>query len=357
MKFQLNTRKILFGSAMILAFFVLGVASAHAQYSYGGNYTASVYGTTITNRYAYNRTTPVYVAQPRVVTYPVPYPVASPVPYPVVYPVSYPVSYPVTTYPYYSPIQVSCTANTSNAQTGSLVTWSAYASGGNGYYTYSWSGSEGIVGYDRNITVSYSTPGQKLASVTVNSNGQSITQYCSTAVQVSGPYYVQYQTQYQQYPIVYNQTTVSNDLNIGCYSDPSTAKVNQPVTWLAEVTGGLAPYTYSWTGSDGLSGSQSSIVKYYSTSGSKSAIVMITSADGKTGTRACSNAITISETYRAPVTPTVTVTPTPSPSPTNSQTAAAFFSFGNVPWGWVAVLIIIVLFATVMYLLFNRQKI
>jgi Mg2+ and Co2+ transporter CorA len=29
----------------------------------------------------------------------------------------------------------------------------------------------------------------------------------------------------------------------------------------------------------------------------------------------------------------------------------------NVPWGWVAILIILVLFATVVYLIFNRPKI
>jgi hypothetical protein len=29
----------------------------------------------------------------------------------------------------------------------------------------------------------------------------------------------------------------------------------------------------------------------------------------------------------------------------------------NIPWGWVAVLIILVLFGTVLYLLFNKHKI
>jgi Mg2+ and Co2+ transporter CorA len=33
------------------------------------------------------------------------------------------------------------------------------------------------------------------------------------------------------------------------------------------------------------------------------------------------------------------------------------FSLQNIPWGWVAILIILVLFATVLYLLFNKEKI
>jgi hypothetical protein len=41
----------------------------------------------------------------------------------------------------------------------------------------------------------------------------------------------------------------------------------------------------------------------------------------------------------------------------NGLSAAALFSLKNVPWGWVAILIILVLFATVVYLIFNRPKI
>ena len=55
-----------------------------------------------------------------------------------------PVYYPPVNY--YQPLTVSCSANTASGNTGSAVTWSAYASGGNGSYTYSWTGSDGIYG-------------------------------------------------------------------------------------------------------------------------------------------------------------------------------------------------------------------
>jgi hypothetical protein len=39
------------------------------------------------------------------------------------------------------------------------------------------------------------------------------------------------------------------------------------VTWTASATGGTSPYTYSWTGSDGLAGNTSSVSKLYSSAG------------------------------------------------------------------------------------------
>ena len=135
-----------------------------------------------------------------------------------------------------------------------------------------------------------------------------------------------------------------------------------PSTLSVRVCGGVAPYTYSWTGSDGLSGSGSSIIKIYGTSGQKSAIVTVTSADGKTGTRACSNTLAVgrpagSYVARATTNTTVTTPVVNSNQTNNGQSAAALFSLQSVPWGWVAILVILVLFATVLYLIFNRPKI
>ena len=147
----------------------------------------------------------------------------------------------------------------------------------------------------------------KTASVTVYSNGQSVSVNCLSTVNVYGSYAYQQPVVYQQ-PIVYQQPTTyvqqptiaynqpSNGLDIGCYADPTTAVANQPVTWSAEATGGVGPYTYTWSGSDGLSGSGSSITQYYATGGDKSAIVTVTSADGQSGTRACSNSLAVRST-------------------------------------------------------------
>ncbi len=255
---------------------------------------------------------------------------------------------------YYNLLQVSCNSNTSIASIGSAVNWLASVSGGNGVYTYSWSGTDGIYGYNQSIVTTYNTPGQKIASVTVYSNGQTVTQNCSSSVNVGG-----YQNSYIV-PVVASNN--NNSLDIGCYADPATVSVNQPVTWNAEVTGGVAPYTYSWTGSDGLNGSQSSVIKYYSSAGQKDAIVSITSADGKTGTRACTDSLAVHGNgggYAAPTAPVQQVQPAPAAQQQNSNglSASALFSLSNLPWGWVAVLVILVLFGTVMYLVFNRPKI
>jgi hypothetical protein len=261
-------------------------------------------------------------------------------------------TYPV--YPTYSPLYVSCspsTAYNTNSNTG--VSWTAYASGGNGAYSYSWTGSDGLYGSTQTMYYIYSNPGVKTASVTVYSNGQSVTQSCGT-FNVAG-YYGQYN---QVVPVYTGIINTNSGLDVACYVDPTTARINQPVTWRAEATAGVAPYTYSWSGSDSLSGSDSSNIKYYSTTGDKSAIVTIKSADGRTATRACSTSVTVrSASVAAPVQPAPQqVQPAPTQN-NNGLSAAALFSLKNVPWGWVAILIILVLFATVVYLIFNRPKI
>jgi hypothetical protein len=163
---------------------------------------------------------------------------------------------------------------------------------------------------------------------------------------------VNYQTQqYPQYQVI-NQTT--NGLNISCSVDSSSVTINQPVTWTATVTGGAAPYTYSWSGSDGLSGSQASIIKYYGSSGYKVATVSVTSADGSTNTHTCENAATVrnpgSRNYIQREN-----TPVTQPATTTNPNAAAA-GLINIPWGWIAFLIILVLAITIAYLLFTETK-
>jgi hypothetical protein len=243
---------------------------------------------------------------------------------------------------------VSCSANTTRTAVGNTVRWTAYVSGGNGY-NYTWDGTDNLHGSSQSIYVTYDRTGQKYASVKVRSNGRTITRSCSNSVIIDGSNY--------NYNNNYNSNT-NGDLDVACYADPATARINQPVTWRAEVVGGSAPYTYSWTGSNELSGSESAIIKYYSTAGDKNAIVTIKSADGRSTTRACSNSLTIRS---AATTNGSTVAPKPATDikeqADSGLSAASLFSLKNVPWGWVAILIILVLFATVVYLIFNRQKI
>jgi len=301
-------------------------------YAYNYN-TAPIY--TYGSSYSYNQpvyTQPVYVQQPA----------------PVVYQ-----QQPVYTYPLY----VSCSPSSTYGVVGSPVTWTANVSGGAGFYTYAWSGTDGLYGSNETAYFSYSYPGFKTATVTVYSNGQSMTQSCSDGVSVSGAYYQQVSQPVYAQP-VYSQPVSSNynGLDVGCYADPTTAGINQPVTWSAEVTGGAAPYTYSWTGSNDISGTAATVIKYYQTSGSKNAIVTVTSADGRTATHACSNTVTVRSNAAPSVRQPVQQAPAPQANNGNPLSAASLFSLSNIPWGWVTVLIILVLFATVIYLMFNKPK-
>ena len=96
--------------------------------------------------------------------------------------------------------------------------------------------------------------------------------------------------------------TVTNYVNIGvqqpissvsCSVSPSSAYTDTAVTWSSTVTGGQTPYSYSWSGTDSLSGSSASVSKAYTTLGSKSASVTVTDANGSTKTVNCANAATV----------------------------------------------------------------
>ena len=271
-----------------------------------------------------------------------------------------------------TPVAVSCSSNTNSVAAGNIATWNAYVSGGSGYYTYSWSGTDNLIGNNQSVSRVYSSTGVKTAAVTVSSNGSVATAYCSNSISVGVPGQL-------GYVVAPKIVSTNTGLDIGCYVDPASISVNQPVTWTAEVTGGVGPYTYSWTGSDSLSGSDKSVVKTYSTGGEKNAIVSVRSANGLTGTKSCTNTLAIRGSGASNVasntgsntssgtrtTTTVTTVTTPGGNVATNATngngnqlaAASVFSFGSLPWGWIAILVILVLFGTVMYLLFNRQKI
>ncbi len=81
-----------------------------------------------------------------------------------------------------SNLSASCYANPNNANVNQNVNWFVNVNGGNGNYTYSWSGTDGLYGGNQSVNKTYSYTGQKNASVTVYSNGQSTTANCSTYI-------------------------------------------------------------------------------------------------------------------------------------------------------------------------------
>ncbi len=81
-----------------------------------------------------------------------------------------------------SPLSVSCSADPNEVNEGVSITWKATASGGNGSFSYSWSGSDSLTGSDKDVSKSYSESGLKNASVKVSSNGSDVTSTCQATV-------------------------------------------------------------------------------------------------------------------------------------------------------------------------------
>ncbi len=320
----MNTKlnKILYTAGFIAIFSVISASSAYAFGPFGGSGHRSI-------------AMPPPVYHPRPVHIPVPIPVQTQVQTPIYnYSNPAPTYYPVY-YPVYTPTYTQSYTPTYTQPYVQTYSQPYYTPSYNNYSNY----SSTYIPYS---TGSYSNSYQN--------------QYT-------------YQNQYASNQYAYNPSTYSvnqsnsSGLIINCSNDPAIAGLNQPTTWNASVTGGVAPYTFSWSGSDGLSGTQSSIVKYYNTYGEKTAIVTITSADGRNSTYSCDNVMTIKDLGGNGNTLTqnqnneqASSTATSTATSTNTNAAAVGLS-GGVPWGWIAFLIILILLAATVYLLIGRQRV
>ena len=77
---------------------------------------------------------------------------------------------------------VTCYGSPSNLSTGDRVRWYADAFGGDGDYTYTWTGSNGLKSTSRNPSKTYNSTGKKQAVVTVESNDFYVSHTCSVNV-------------------------------------------------------------------------------------------------------------------------------------------------------------------------------
>jgi LPXTG-motif cell wall-anchored protein len=162
-------------------------------------------------------------------------------------------------------IVASCSASEDWIKIGESVTWRANASGGTGNFTYAWSGNEGLSGTGKNVTKSYTSAGEKNATVVVTSGDKSVTRTCSTTV----------------------KTEEIATITGSCTAFPGRVEIDEEIEWQVQASGGTGSFTYAWTGTDGLSSTNKNVKKTYSREGEKSAIVVIISGD-KTLTRTCS---------------------------------------------------------------------
>lgn len=210
-----------------------------------------------------------------------------------------------------SPLTVSCSANPSSANVGDSINWSAQVSGGNGNYVYTWSGTNSLSGNTSSVSKTYNTVGTKNATVSVSSGNTTRTASCSASI-----------------------TETQIPLTVSCSPSSSSVRVGNGIYWNAYASGGRGGYSYSWSGTDNLYGSGSSIYKNYYNTGSKSATVTV-SSNGQT-----SSAICYADVFDDYVPPTY-LEGSCSASPYNAQvgsnvnwTAYAYGGSGNYSYYW-----------------------
>ncbi len=159
-----------------------------------------------------------------------------------------------------------CEANEVSGETGVPIKWTADVVGGLTPYTLSWSGDDDLSGDSTRISKNYSTPGTKSAFVdAVSSDDGQI---------VVGPFDC---GSVEIYP-------TPGEFIVSCRAEPDNPKQFASVTWVADVSGGLEPYTFSWDGDNNLSGDGETVVTSYTEVGVKNATLNVISSDGQMAT-------------------------------------------------------------------------
>jgi hypothetical protein len=198
----------------------------------------------------------------------------------------------------YTPsLSVVCSPFPTSINTGGSATWTALPTGGTSPYSYSWSGTDSLTGSGQSVSKTYSTAGTKTGSVTVvSSDAQSVTRACSNSVTV---------------------TASIPPLSASCSASPASITSGQSSVWTAVPTGGTSPYSYSWSGTDSLTGSGQSVSKTYSTAGTKTGSVTVVSSDAQSANLNCGQ-VNVSA-----------IAPTP---PQNLRVTSVSASYINIAW-------------------------
>ena len=122
-----------------------------------------------------------------------------------------------------------------------------------GSYTYAWSGPDGLTGTGTSVSKVFSSAGTKTVTCTITSGGYSNVFTVNVTVTL---------------PAITGSIT----------ANPATGNVGDTITYsVSGISGGSGIYTYAWSGSDSLTGTNSSVTKSYTTTGTKTATCVITS--------------------------------------------------------------------------------
>lgn len=218
-----------------------------------------------------------------------------------------------------STLSVSCTATPITARAGEEILWYSSVTGGAGNYSYSWSGADGLFGTQSTVRKAYATAGDKYATVTVISGGQSVIAGCSQIVQIMPSASIAAGTT--------GGTAGTQRLDASCFAATERIAAGESATWFAIVSGASpsTTTTYQWDGTDGLTGNSPAIFKTYAKNGLKHALLTVTSG-GERVMSVCTNAIAV-----GPTTATLAQAPTTKPVTTVTKTATTQISTTAVP--------------------------
>ncbi|MEY4440462.1 MAG: hypothetical protein RLY49_88, partial [Candidatus Parcubacteria bacterium] len=167
----------------------------------------------------------------------------------------------------YESLTVYCTVSDTSIEEGDSVTFTAYAEGGKGKYTYSWSGA-GLAGKtSKSVSSVFNSEGTYYGKVKVTDNkGNTATANCAG---------VHVEAERQTY----------NPIDVTCSVSDRNIEDGDEVTYTADAEGGRGSYTYRWYGD--ASGSSRSITEEYNNSGTYYAYVRVTDQDGRSATANC----------------------------------------------------------------------
>ena len=152
-------------------------------------------------------------------------------------------------------ISVSTTASASSGTAPLSVTFTSAVSGGSGSYSsYSWSFSDGTTASGASVSKTFSSAGTYTATLTVtDSFGTTATS--SKTVTMNSP----------------------SQLSASIIAIPSSGTAPLTTQFTSTVSGGTGSYTYSWNYGDGTTGSEANPSHVYTTQGSYTATMTVTS--------------------------------------------------------------------------------
>lgn len=158
----------------------------------------------------------------------------------------------------------SCSVNKTSALVNQTVKWTASLVNDDGVATYNWisDDTDGPSGNTKSVEVGYTTSGTKSASFEIFKDNATTTVSCKNSVVVS-----------------------NSKLSASCSVNPTAGTVDTgdndgtEFTWTATASGGAGDYEYDWSGTDGLVGSGETTATTYTSSGTKSASITVTSGE------------------------------------------------------------------------------